>query len=101
MAENERQGHKREVQTTRHSKPDLKTKLFLKVREQIKFEIRHHGDYLKGECQTIYITLSICMLSMHSITFDVQQIKLKWTYHGNMTSSIFKCYNRLYSASYM
>lgn len=27
----------------------LKTKLFLKVRVQIKLEISHRGDYLKGD----------------------------------------------------
>lgn len=74
MAENSQLGHKRVVQTTKHSKTDLKTKLFLKVREQIKLEISHRGDHLKGERLAAWLSSAI---SLSIIAFDVCHIELK------------------------
>lgn len=74
MAENSRLGHKREVQTTKHSKTGLKTKLFLKVREQIKLEISHRGDHLKGERPAAWLSSAI---SLSITAFDVCHIGLE------------------------
>lgn len=59
---------------TRHSKTDLKTKLFLKVREQIELEISHHGEYLKGEHPAAWLSSAI---SLPVSTFDVCHNGLK------------------------